>query len=166
MQTQIRSLIGFAAGAWLVFGPASTAVSSGTSVLLTVEDPSSGIERGPTDADLLALPQRSFETSTLWTAVPHEFSGPTLKSVLESVGVSDGSISLHAYDNYSVSFPVHLITDDTPIIANRMDGAPFSIRAKGPLWVVFPFDQDAAYQSEYINSLSVWQLYKIRLVDE
>lgn len=100
MQTQIRSLIGFAAGAWLVFGPASTAVSSGTSVLLTVEDPSSGIERGLTDADLLALPQRSFETSTLWTAAPHEFSGPTLKSVLESVGVSDGSISLHAYDNY------------------------------------------------------------------
>ncbi|MEC8574513.1 MAG: oxidoreductase, partial [Pseudomonadota bacterium] len=36
-----------------------------------------------------------------------------------------------------------------------------SLRDKGPLWIVYPFDSDPAYQTEAIYSRSIWQLEEI-----
>jgi hypothetical protein len=36
-----------------------------------------------------------------------------------------------------------------------------SIREKGPLWLVYPYDLNKAYQSETIYSRSIWQLVRI-----
>jgi hypothetical protein len=45
-----------------------------------------------------------------------------------------------------------------------MDDRPMSVRDKGPLWVVYPFDDVPAYQSETIYSRSIWQLDRIEVV--
>jgi len=115
------------------------------------------------DADLLALPQIEFTTTTIWTDGPITFSGPSLASVLASVGAQSGPVGMVAVNNYKVEIPRDRIETEAPIVANRMNGAPFSIRDKGPLWVVFPFDSDHRYQSEQVYSFSIWQLTELQV---
>ena len=117
-----------------------------------------------TDADLLAMDQQSFVTSTLWTDDKHSFSGPSLRQILEQVGAEPSvPIRLIAANDYAVTLEPEMIDDDYPIIANRLDGEPFSIREKGPLWLLFPFDDEPEYKTEVHYSLSVWQLTDIWL---
>lgn len=120
--------------------------------------------RAFTDADLMALPQVSFNTSTIWTNATAQFSGPSLASVLEAAGAQDGNIRMTAINDYKVDMPRAQIEPAAPIIANRIDGAPFGIREKGPLWLVFPFDSDDRYQTEEVYSFSIWQLTQIQII--
>lgn len=134
-------------------------------VILTVNDMRTGETSVFTEADLLALPQQSFDTTTIWTdTTPKTFSGPTLKSVIEATGSAPGDLRVYAINDYNVTFPIDRLEDDVPILANRIDGQPFSVREKGPLWVVFPFDQDTRFQSEEYFTLSVWQLNKVDIL--
>lgn len=119
-----------------------------------------------TDADLMALPQVEFTTTTIWTQGSIRFSGPSLASVLESVGVASGAINMFAINDYKVEIPLDHIEPNAPIIANRMNGSPFRIRDNGPLWVVFPYDSDDRYQSETIYAFSIWQLTQIRVAPD
>ena len=48
-----------------------------------------------------------------------------------------------------------------PIIAYYTNGEEMSRRDKGPLWVVYPYDSDIAYQTELVYSRSIWQLDRI-----
>lgn len=117
------------------------------------------------DETLSALPQVSFSTKTLWTEGDIEFSGPALRSVLDAAGWGTGSqaIRLTALNDYSVTMDMSLIEPAAPIVANRMNGAPFSVRDKGPLWVMFPFDLDVRFRSETYYALSIWQLSHIEI---
>jgi hypothetical protein len=38
-----------------------------------------------------------------------------------------------------------------------------SVRDKGPLWVIYPYDSDD-YRSEVIYSRSIWQLDRLEVV--
>jgi hypothetical protein len=106
-----------------------------------------------------SLPQETFRTSTTWTEGIIEFSGPALKDVLEFAGVEeDRSIAARAINDYQVVFAPHHIEDRVPIIATKLDGAPFSRRDRGPLWIVFPYDSSDNYRTEEVISLSIWQL--------
>ncbi len=118
------------------------------------------------DADLMSLPQVSFETTTIWTEGVKTFSGPALTSVLSAAGVEEvGSvIRLTALNDYIVEMDRALIEPAAPIIANRIDGDPFGVRDKGPLWLIFPYDSDDRYRTEVIFGVSVWQLRSIDVV--
>jgi hypothetical protein len=111
-----------------------------------------------------ALPQHSFETTTQWTEGKIAFSGPALKDVLALVHAGDASdevIHLIAANHYEVILDHRLVEETVPVVATRINGKPFGIRDKGPLWVVFPYDLDTAYQSEGVFSASIWQLIEI-----
>ena len=54
---------------------------------------------------------------------------------------------------------------DGPILAYLNDGEEMPVRDKGPLWVVYPYDLNASYQSEVIYSRSIWQLDRIVVVE-
>jgi hypothetical protein len=136
-------------------------------VILTVNDLRSGQTTTFTDAELLALPQQSFATTTIWTdTTPKSFSGPALMAVLKAAGSAPGTLRIHAINDYNVTFPEERLEDTVPILANRIDGAPFPLREKGPLWLVFPYDIDTRFQSEEYFTLSVWQLKQIDILAE
>ncbi|MBZ8117740.1 oxidoreductase [Roseovarius sp. LXJ103] len=113
------------------------------------------------DAMLGDLPSVSFETSTVWTDSISTFSGPTLRSVLDRVGAGPGNITAMAINKYEASISQEYILDNAPIIANRLDGAPFGLRQKGPLWVIFPYDSDITFRTKKIYAMSIWQLEKL-----
>jgi hypothetical protein len=116
--------------------------------------------------DLDSLPQHSFQTTTQWTeGPPIEFTGPTLSSLLERLGVAvpDTPVRLVAANRYSVVLPVEVLEADAPIVATRRNGCTFGVRDLGPLWVVFPYDADPKYRTEEIYSTSIWQLMEVEI---
>ncbi len=116
-------------------------------------------------ADLDAMAQVTFTTSTIWTDEDVTFSGVPLKVLLAEIGARGTAIEMVALNDYKVTLPVTALEDSAPSVATRMDGAPMSVRDKGPYWVVFPYDQDLKYQSETIYSFSIWQLNRLKVVD-
>jgi hypothetical protein len=159
-----RFLVAAVAALYLLQGMAGSAAAE---VVLRVDVAGDGSDiRTLTDADLAVLPQTSFTTTTIWTTEAATFSGPSLAAVLDFLGAEGAALSMVAVNDYKVEMPWALIEQDTPIIANRINGEPFSIRDKGPLWVVFPYDSDPRFQTEEIYSVSIWQLNQIQIVPE
>lgn len=113
---------------------------------------------------LQALPQRSFESSTIWTQGETSFVGVPLSVLLEQIGAEGETIRATAINDYAVEIPVDSISAQNPIVAYEMDGAAMSRRQKGPLWIVYPFDSDTKYQTEVIYSRSIWQLDRLEIV--
>ena len=44
------------------------------------------------------------------------------------------------------------------ILALKADGQYMTVREKGPIWIVYPLDQNPALRSDTIKSRMVWQL--------
>ena len=121
-----------------------------------------------TELDMPALKSmeaREFETTTIWTEGPQTFTGVPLAALLEELGVTEGTIKATAINDYAVEIPVEDAVEGGPIIAYRLNGDPMSVRDKGPLWVVYPYDSDTAYQTEVIYSRSIWQLDRIDVIE-
>lgn len=138
-------------------------------VLLTVSGAIS-VENQPDAAlfDLVTLESmtpRRFTTTTIWTEGEQSFTGVSLKDLLAAVGASGSHARAMAINDYAIDIPLSDLADDAPIIAYRNNGALMSVRDKGPLWIVYPYSSDAAYQTEQTYSRSIWQLDRIVLVD-
>jgi len=116
-------------------------------------------------AMLDALPQRRFRTATIWTSGVSEFSGPTLRSLLAHVGAKGKTLRLTALNEYAVEMPAADAFEGGPILATRKDGRALSVRDNGPLWLIYPFDDEPAYKTEVTYSRSIWQLKSIEVKD-
>ncbi|SFQ69687.1 hypothetical protein SAMN05421853_1257 [Roseivivax halotolerans] len=117
------------------------------------------------DMEMLeAMEQVSFETTTLWTEGTSAFTGVPLAALLDRLGVTEGTIRASAINDYSIEIPVESVTETAPIVAYQLDGAAMPRRQKGPLWIVYPYDSDAAFRTEVIYSRSIWQLDRLEVV--
>ena len=114
-------------------------------------------------AALKALPAARFETATIWTIGTQSFEGVPLISLLEHVGATGSTIRAVALNDYAVSIPVSDAVLGGPIVAYANNGTEMSIREKGPLWIIYPFDDNKTYQSEEYYSRSIWQLERIEI---
>jgi hypothetical protein len=112
---------------------------------------------------LQGLPAVSFETTTIWTEGVQTFEGVALSDLLEAVGAEGETLSAVAFNDYAVDIPASDAVTDGPIIAYLRNGAPMSLRNKGPLWIVYPYDANPDYQSETIYARSIWQLNRIEV---
>ena len=116
-------------------------------------------------AMLEALGATEFDTTTIWTEGKHNFMGVSLDVVLATVGASGDTLKATAVNDYAVEIPASDAKDGGPIIAYRMDGKAMSVRDKGPLWIVYPYDSNRNYRSEVIYSRSIWQLVSIDVIE-
>ena len=117
------------------------------------------------DADsLAALGTEAFETTTIWTDGVNRFEGVSLVTLLDVAGVTEGTLRASAINDYTVEIPVSDAVEGGPILAYRMNDEVMSVRDKGPLWVIYPYDQNADYRSEVIYSRSIWQLDRLEVV--
>lgn len=116
-------------------------------------------------AALQALDAVTIETSTIWTEGTHTFKGVSLKALIDLLGVTEGTILATAINDYTVEIPVTDAVEGGAIVAYEMDGEAMSVREKGPLWVVYPYDSNADYRTEVIYSRSIWQLDRLEVVE-
>lgn len=114
---------------------------------------------------LKSLETTVFTTSNIWIEGDVEFTGASLKDILDYAGVNAANIGAIASNDYKVEFPIGAIEPNAPIIAYLMNGLEMSARGKGPLWLVYPYDDDAKYRTEVIYSRSIWQLNRIEAID-
>jgi hypothetical protein len=158
------SLINFYSPAWSVDLTASTGAT-----ILTVSGKINGqnsADKVEFDlADLEAMGKAEIQTSTIWTDGLLTFVGVPLNVLVDRFEVEGGTILASAINDYVVRIPVSDAVPNGPIIAYRLNGKEMSVRDKGPLWVVYPFDSNETYQSEVIYSRSIWQLDRLEFTD-
>lgn len=112
-------------------------------------------------AMLEAMEPATFATSTIWTEGKVEFTGVPLSDLLRKLGIESGTLKATAINDYAVDIPVAEALQDPAIVAYKMNGKPMSVREKGPLWIVYPYDQNKKFQAEVYYSRSIWQLDRI-----
>ncbi|STQ91423.1 molybdopterin-dependent oxidoreductase [Iodobacter fluviatilis] len=110
---------------------------------------------------LTKLPQHSFVSKTPWYEKPVKFTGPLLRDVLAAAGAKGVQISALALDDYRVEIPFQDAIKYPIIIARLLDDKPMAVRDKGPLFIVYPFDQYKELHQDIYYTRSVWQLSKI-----
>ncbi|UTW10558.1 hypothetical protein [Marinobacterium rhizophilum] len=114
-------------------------------------------------AMLEQLPQYSFVTSTPWFPQPHKFSGPLMRDILTKVGATGETLTAIALNDYKVSIPMDNSTRFNLIVATHKDDKFMTVREKGPLFVLYPFDSDSETQSQVYYDRSIWQLKAIHI---
>lgn len=115
---------------------------------------------------LKALPSASFVTTTTWTEGDQRFEGVPLIALMEHVGGTGSSLRAVALNDYAVSIPMSDAVKGGPIVAYKRNGSEMSVRDKGPLWIIYPFDDNESYKTEEYYSRSIWQLDRIEVVIE
>lgn len=126
----------------------------------------SGLLRKPNDgrhahfdmAMIERLPQTSFSTRTPWYAQARKFTGPLLRDVLAAAGAKGTALRAVALNDYKVEIPVDDAMKYKVVMATRLDGQPMPLREKGPLFIIYPYDESADLRSERFYSRSAWQL--------
>lgn len=116
------------------------------------------------DHELLrSLGEKSIETTTIWTEGSVTFTGLPIATLLERLGIEEGTLKAIAINDYAIDIPVAEARQEPGLIAYEMNGKEMSVRDKGPLWIVYPFDSDEKYRTETYYSRSIWQLDRIEL---
>ena len=116
---------------------------------------------------LAQLPQASFSTRTPWCAQARKFSGPLLRDVLAAAG-SQGSrgslLRLVALNDYRVDSPFDDAQRYDLLLARLLDDKPMPVRDKGPLFIIYPFDQHDELRNALYFSRCAWQLKSIEVL--
>lgn len=117
------------------------------------------------DRDMLEeLGTRTLETTTIWTEGPQKFEGVTLAALLDFLCVTGGTIRASAINDYSIEIPFETISEEAPILAMRRNERNMTVRQKGPLWIIYPYDSHPDYRTEVVYSRSIWQLDRIEVI--
>ena len=112
-------------------------------------------------AGMAELPQTEFTTRTIWTEGPQRFEGVSQATLLARHGLDPARLDLVAVNDYTVSLPAEAIGPVYPVIAHSRNGAPMSLRNKGPFWLVYDYDSDPDFRRETVYMRSIWQLDRI-----
>lgn len=112
---------------------------------------------------LEALAGRDAKMQTPWTEGEVSFSGPFLREVLKAAGAKGTKLKVKALNDYAAEVPAEDAELDT-ILATKMNGEPMSVRDKGPLMLVYPFDLDKGLYNEKYFGRSVWQIKEIEVL--
>jgi hypothetical protein len=111
---------------------------------------------------LASLPAHEITTATPWTGSAR-FSGPRFTDVLAQLGARGSKVSLIAIDDYKVDLSMADIERYQPILALSMNGERLPPRGRGPLWLMFPFDNHPELQNDAWYFRAIWQIDRIRV---
>ncbi|MDW5377876.1 molybdopterin-dependent oxidoreductase [Halomonas sp. HP20-15] len=116
------------------------------------------------DAEMLkALGMHTVATHTPWTEGVSQFSGPLGRDLLEAVGASGDTLIIKALNDYVAEIPVSDFIAHDVILAIMRNGERLTVRDFGPIFILYPFDEDPALQTEKIRFRSVWQVASIEI---
>ena len=115
-------------------------------------------------AMLDALDQRETITTTPWHEGVQTFTGPRIASILAAAGASGSALRLVAINDYAATMPWQDTQDHPVILASRRNGETMSVRDTGPLFVIYPFDENPGLRDEVYFSRSVWQVRTIEVL--
>ena len=146
---------------------AATLPSPAGRVILTIEGnigTTNAQGKAVFDRDMLELlSQKTIRTHTPWFEGARSFEGPLGTALLEAVGAKGTRLVITALNDYSVVVPVEDVHKHGVVFALKLDGEYLRVRDKGPLFLIYPFDDNPALRNELIQSRSIWQIKSIRV---
>ena len=116
------------------------------------------------DAALLdALPQHSFVSATPWLKKPATFTGPLLKDVLQALKAQGTTLKALALNDYKIDIPLDDAFKFDVILTRKVDGKVLTVREKGPIFMMYPFERFPHLKTDTYYSRCVWQLKSLRV---
>lgn len=112
-------------------------------------------------AALRALPQKTVTTRTPWYDGAVRFSGPQLWDVLAPLKPTGKALHITALNDYSVDIPLSDLQRYQPVLAWQLNGKVISVRDKGPLFLIYPFDTYPELHNQLYYGRSIWQINRI-----
>lgn len=116
------------------------------------------------DLDMLrGLGVVTVTTATPWTDGQTSFEAVSGRALLEAVAATGSRLVAQAINDYRVEIPAEDLRDKGAILAFAMNGKRLTARDKGPLWLLYPFDDRPDLRAATYYSRSVWQLKAIEV---
>ena len=114
--------------------------------------------------ELEAFPQTRIVTTSPYFEGTAEFTGPSLRRVLEFFSLEKESrVVFRALNDYEVDGNIQELLEMDAIIATRMDGKPMSVRDRGPFWIILPLSDRPELDDQAFHRFMIWQLEGITL---
>lgn len=118
------------------------------------------------DASTSELPRAVIKTHTPWTTGLQEFSGVSLKTLLEAAGFDEKTarkslIRARALNDYEVEIPGRDAYDYEILVADQMNGATMPVTKFGPFWIIYPRDDKPELQDSRFDHRWAWQLSEL-----
>ncbi|MBK5927315.1 molybdopterin-dependent oxidoreductase [Rhodobaculum claviforme] len=153
-------LIAAALGCAMIGGHATAGERSAQTASFLLRDSATAAARRIDIAALRTMPQTTYVTGTVWTDAVHRYTGVLLRDLLLHAGIDGGAgaVTVLALDSYRATLDFTEITGVAPMLAFLRDGAEMPLRAQGPFWLIYPFDEVPAFQTETTYARSVWQV--------
>jgi hypothetical protein len=156
----VRKMISVLFGALSILASVALGASA-QDAILTVKDTAGGAaDRTLTLAEIQAIGTTQIQTSTAWTDGPQTFEGVSGADLVKTLGVTATEVVASALNDYSVVIPFGDFNSDKLLLAYARNGEAMSVRDKGPLWIVFPFD-DPAFSTDAYRTYAIWSLSKL-----
>lgn len=116
------------------------------------------------DAAMLdKLPQHKLTVETPWYKEAQTFEGPLFRDVMKQVGMKGKKLYVVALNDYAAEIPLSDIEKYDVVLARKINGKVLSVRDKGPLFIMYPFDKHPELRNKEIYSRCVWQVNRIRV---
>ena len=129
--------------------------------VLAVAGLADGAELQLTLDDLREMGAIDLQTGTPWSEGVSTFTGIPGRRFVEALQATGAEVAADAINNYHIAIPFDVFASDTLLIAFARDGQPMSVREKGPLWIIFPYDTDPIYHSDTYKAYSIWSLTRL-----
>lgn len=110
---------------------------------------------------LEALGTETIVTKTPWFDGETEFRGVRLDVLMEAVGAKGETLTAVALNDYVTTIPMQDLSEFGVILALQKNGEYMSVRDKGPLFIIYPFDSDPALRAQTYYARSAWQVAKL-----
>ncbi len=134
-------------------------------VILTISGKIGVFNRGQTAvfdrAMIEGLGSTSFETQTPWYDKLQTFEGVLMTKLLATVKASGDRVVCTALNDYSTEIPIADFATYGTIMAYKRGGAYLTVRDKGPLFIVYPFDSNPELKQQRYYGRSAWQLAQL-----
>jgi len=152
----------FVSGVFVLTFLFAGAAIAGEDVYLSLTNVSDGAVVELTEDDLLAMEQFTVFTENEFVDGLVEFTGPLARDVIAFLNASEiGTLKLTAVNDYAVEVPMSDLLEYDVIFAMTQNGTRFSIRDKGPIWVIYPMSENVELQDRVYNDRLIWQLVKV-----
>jgi hypothetical protein len=137
-------------------------------VILTISGEIDAANTGDTAtfdlAMLDAMTSRTTVAETPWYDETHAFEGALLSEVVAAVGAQGHDLRVTAVNGYEAVIPAADIAQFPIILATRIDGKTISVRDRGPVFIVYPFDLGPQVRNERYFARSVWQVVSMQVL--
>jgi hypothetical protein len=103
----------------------------------------------------------SVETTTPWFDRSMVFEGILVDRIMKRVGANGTEVVAIALNDYRTTIPLKDFEDFAVILALKRNNEYMTVKDKGPLFIIYPYDSDPELKSQKYYARSVWQLSRL-----